>query len=77
MNTCVILGTRPEVIKMSPVIRACESQEGAGLDYYYSYNMDQAFFEQLELPDAKYNPDVGSGSGRYGEQSERMMAGMT
>ena len=29
-NTCIILGTRPEIIKMSPVVRACERQ-GAGL----------------------------------------------
>jgi hypothetical protein len=32
--------------------------------------MDRAFFEQLELPDAKYNLDVGSGSGRH-EGAER------
>ena len=26
---CVIIGTRPEIIKMSPVMRACEGQEGS------------------------------------------------
>jgi len=26
---CIILGTRPEIIKMSPVVRACERQEGS------------------------------------------------
>ena len=74
---CIILGTRPEVIKMSPVVRACE---GSGTEYFmihtgqhYSYNMDRVFFEQLELPDAKYNLDVGSGSGRHGEQTGRML----
>jgi len=47
----IILGTRPEIIKMSPVIRECEKR---GLDYFilhtgqhYSYNMDRVFFEQL------------------------------
>jgi len=30
---------------------------------HYSYGMDRVFFEQLELPDARYNLDVGSGSG--------------
>ena len=46
---CIILGTRPEIIKMSPVIRACERSV---LDHFilhtgqhYSYNMDRAFFE--------------------------------
>lgn len=63
---CIILGTRPEIIKMSPIIRACEAQD---IDYFilhtgqhYSYEMDQTFFEELELPAAKYNLDVGSGS---------------
>ncbi|NIA12102.1 MAG: hypothetical protein GWP10_20870, partial [Nitrospiraceae bacterium] len=23
-KTCIIIGTRPEIIKMSPVVRACE-----------------------------------------------------
>jgi len=34
------------------------------------------FFEQLGLPDARYNLDVGSGSGRHGEQTGRMLAGI-
>jgi len=76
MKTCIILGTRPEIIKMSPVVRACERW---GLEWFmvhtgqhYSYGMDRVFFEQLELPDARYNLDVGSGSGRHGEQTGRM-----
>jgi UDP-N-acetylglucosamine 2-epimerase (non-hydrolysing) len=56
---------------MSPVIRACEQQTfrksltkngAADQDYFilhtgqhYSYTMDRVFFEQLELPHAKYN----------------------
>jgi len=74
----IILGTRPEIIKMSPVIRACER---LNLDYFilhtgqhYSYNMDRVFFEQLELAEAKYNLDVGSG--RHGEQTGRILAGV-
>ena len=85
---CVIIGTRPEIIKMSPVVRACERR---GADYFaihtgqhYSYGMDRVFFEQLGLPDAKYNLDVGSGSGRYEEgiveilidETTRLMNGM-
>jgi len=77
---CIIIGTRPEIIKMSPVVRVCERR---GLDWFmihtgqhYSYNMDRAFFEQLKLPDARYNLDVGSGSGGHGEQTGRMLAGI-
>ena len=78
MKICIVLGTRPEIIKMSPVIRECER---LGLDYFilhsgqhYSYNMDRVFFEQLELPSAAYNLDVGSGS--HAEQTGRMLIGI-
>ena len=63
---------------MSPIIRECEQRN---LDYFvlhtgqhYSYNMDRVFFEQLELPDAKYNLDIGSGS--HAEQTGKMLIGI-
>lgn len=78
MKISIVLGTRPEIIKMSPIIRECER---LGLDYFilhtgqhYSYNMDRVFFEQLELPGARYNLDVGSGS--HAEQTGRMLIGI-
>ncbi len=78
MKIAIILGTRPEIIKMSPIIRECEKQ---AIDYYilhsgqhYSYDMDRIFFEQLKLPEAKYNLDVGSG--KHGEQTAKMLAGI-
>jgi UDP-N-acetylglucosamine 2-epimerase (non-hydrolysing) len=74
----IVLGTRPEIIKMSPVIRECKR---LGLDYFilhtgqhYSYNMDRVFFEQLELPEANYNLDVGSGS--HAEQTGKIITGV-
>jgi len=78
---CVIIGTRPEIIKMSPVVRACERQEGSDwfvlhTGQHYSYGMDRVFFEQPGLPDARCNLDCGSGSGRHGEQTGRMMVGI-
>lgn len=66
MRIAAVLGTRPEIIKMSPVIRELVHKH---LDYFiihtgqhYSYNMDKVFFEQLKLPEPKYNLEVGSGS---------------
>ncbi|WP_332882034.1 non-hydrolyzing UDP-N-acetylglucosamine 2-epimerase [Methanosarcina horonobensis] len=60
------------------MIRECEKQ---GIEYYilhtgqhYSYEMDKIFFEQLKLPQAKYNLDVGSG--KHGEQTAKMLAGI-
>ncbi|HII00891.1 TPA: UDP-N-acetylglucosamine 2-epimerase (non-hydrolyzing) [Methanosarcinaceae archaeon] len=78
MKVAIILGTRPEIIKMSPIIRECDKQ---GIDFYilhtgqhYSYDMDRIFFEQLKLPSAKYNLDVGSG--KHGAQTAKMLAGI-
>ena len=74
----IILGTRPEIIKMSPIIRECERRN---LDYFilhtgqhYSYEMDRAFFEDLNLPEPKYNLDVGSGT--HGEQTAKILTGI-
>jgi UDP-N-acetylglucosamine 2-epimerase (non-hydrolysing) len=78
MSTAIILGTRPEIIKMSPVIREFERRI---MEYFilhtgqhYSYNMDRVFFEQLKLPEAKYNLEAGSGP--HGEQTGKMLAGI-
>jgi UDP-N-acetylglucosamine 2-epimerase (non-hydrolysing) len=74
----VVLGTRPEIIKMSPIIRECDASK---LDYFilhsgqhYSYDMDAIFFEELCLPKAKYRLDIGSGP--HGQQTGRMLAGI-
>ena len=78
MKIAVILGTRPEIIKMFPLIRELENQ---GLDYFilhtgqhYSYNMDRVFFEQLNLPNPKYNLEVGSGT--HAEETGKMLIGI-
>ena len=77
---CIIIGTRPEVVKMSPLVRACERR---GADCFRihtgqdrSRDVGRVFFEQLGLPDARYNLDVGSGSGRHGEQTGKMLSGI-
>ncbi|NJD52071.1 MAG: UDP-N-acetylglucosamine 2-epimerase (non-hydrolyzing) [Candidatus Methanoperedens sp.] len=74
----IILGTRPEIIKMSPVIRELQKQDTDHFilhtGQHYSYNMDRVFFEQLNLPEAKYNLDAGSGM--HGEQTGKMLAGI-
>jgi len=55
----VIVGTRPEIVKMAPIIRALKKR---ALPYvfvhcgqHYDYNMSQQFIEELELP----KPDYG------------------
>jgi UDP-N-acetylglucosamine 2-epimerase (non-hydrolysing) len=73
-----IIGTRPEIIKMSPVLRACSE---AGLEFsvlhtgqHYSYAMDKIFFEQLNLAFPTYNLDVGSGT--HGTQTAAILVGV-
>lgn len=74
----IVLGTRPEIIKMSPIIRSCQKR---GVDFFvlhtgqhYSYEMDRVFFEELGLPAPDYNLDVGSGS--HAEQTGLIMTGI-
>jgi UDP-N-acetylglucosamine 2-epimerase (non-hydrolysing) len=62
----VVTGTRPEIIKMAPVIRALEK---AKMPYvfvhcgqHYDYNMAQQFIENLELPAPNYNLKIKSTS---------------
>ena len=78
MKIAIVLGTRPEIIKCSPIIRECQR---LNLNYFilhtgqhYSYNMDKVFFDQLRLPQPKYNLDVGSGT--HGKQTGEMIIGI-
>jgi len=66
----VVLGTRPEIVKMAPVIKELEKRD---MDYFvvhtgqhYSYNLDKVFFENFKLENPKYNLEVGSGT--HGKQ---------
>jgi len=65
----IVVGTRPEIIKMAPVVRACQK---LGVPFqllhtgqHYSFEMDGVFFEQLGLPRPHHNLEVGSGSQAY------------
>lgn len=77
MKIAIVLGTRPEIIKMAPVVRECQKRN---LEFFvlhtgqhYSYSMDKVFFEELELPGAKHNLEVGSGS--HAVQTGKILAG--
>jgi UDP-N-acetylglucosamine 2-epimerase (non-hydrolysing) len=75
MKIAIVLGTRPEIIKMAPFIRLLENRN---IDYFvihsnqhYSTNMDAVFFEELHLPRPDYN--LGIGSADHGNQTGRML----
>jgi UDP-N-acetylglucosamine 2-epimerase (non-hydrolysing) len=78
MHIAFVLGTRPEIIKLSSLISACIRD---GVRYtlihtnqHYAAAMDRLFFEELGLPRAHFN--LGVGSGPAGLQLARMMMGI-
>ena len=77
MKVAIIFGTRPEIIKMSPVIKECQAR---GIDYFlvhsgqhYSYELDKIFFEELEIKGKIYNLEVGSGT--HGKMTAKIIEG--
>jgi UDP-N-acetylglucosamine 2-epimerase (non-hydrolysing) len=74
----VVVGTRPEIIKMAPIIRALRKSKMPSTfvhcGQHYDYNMSQQFIENLELP----SPDYGYKLKAYsqGTQTARIMTHM-
>lgn len=78
MKVAIVLGTRPEIIKLSSIIRFLEKENR---DYYiihtnqhYSTELDKIFFDEMALPMPKYNLHVGSGT--QAEQLGKMFKGI-
>lgn len=73
-----VLGTRPEIIKLAPVIKECQRRNVSTYvihtGQHYSESLDDVFFRQLELdpPDA----NLGVGSGSHGKQTGEMVPGI-
>ena len=72
-----VAGTRPEVIKLAPILRAMDAR---GTDYlfitsgqHYDYELLTVFLKELELREPDDNLRVGSGS--HAEQVARMLVG--
>jgi UDP-N-acetylglucosamine 2-epimerase (non-hydrolysing) len=74
----VVVGTRPEIVKMAPIIRALKKHEVpftfVHCGQHYDYNMSQQFIEELELPLPDYGFKVKAASA--GLQTARMIAQM-
>ena len=78
MKIAVVLGTRPEIIKMAPIIDEIIKRE---IDLtilhtgqHYDEEMSDNFFRDLEIPAPDYNIHVGSGS--HAKQTALMMEGI-
>ena len=78
MKIATVLGTRPEIIKMAPIIDEISKR---GIDQiilhtgqHYDKEMSDNFFRDLEIPAPDYNIQVGSGT--HGRQTGLMMKGI-
>ena len=78
MKIAIVVGTRPEIIKMAPVVRACVARKVPHLLVHtgqrYSFELDGVFFEELGLPPPRHNLAIGSGTSAY--QIAAVMAGL-
>lgn len=77
---CVVVGTRPSIVKMSPIIKELGRRN---MSYFvihagqhYSYNMDKKFFKDLELPEPDYRIDCIKECKLHGEQTAEMLKGI-
>ncbi len=78
MKIAVILGTRPEIIKMAPVIDKIKENDSECIiihtGQHYDKEMSKQFFEDLKLPLPDYN--IGVGSDTPVSQTSKMMEGL-
>ena len=75
MDILIVVGTRPEVIKMAPVVRALQKHGQAFIfvhsGQHYDYNLSLQFIEELGLPEPDYSLKVRERS--PAAQTGRMM----
>jgi UDP-GlcNAc3NAcA epimerase len=78
MKVVSIVGARPQFIKLAPLAAEIASRSGGRIRHFvvhtgqhYDANMSDVFFDDLHLPDADFNLEVGSGS--HGRQTGQML----
>lgn len=77
---CLIVGTRPGIIKFSPLIRELDKRAVnffvIHTSQHYSYFMDRVFFKDLDLAEPKYRLRGVSRCKLHGEQTATMLKGI-
>jgi UDP-N-acetylglucosamine 2-epimerase (non-hydrolysing) len=75
MKIATVLGTRPEIIKMAPVLDEMERLDIDNIlihtGQHYDHEMSQQFFQDLKIKQPDYN--IGVGSNSHGKQTAIMM----
>ena len=66
MKFCIIVGTRPQIIKTQPLIHELKSQRKSftliHTGQHYDYEMSRAFFKELKISKPDYNLGISKGS---------------
>ena len=66
MKACLIVGTRPQIIKSQPIINEFKKRRiklfVIHTGQHYDYKMSKSFFDELEIPNPDYNLGVSKGS---------------
>ncbi len=78
LKVIIVVGTRPEIIKMAPIIKECE---GRNIEHFvlhtgqhFSTNMSEQFFEDLDIHTPDENLNIGSGT--HSEQTAKALIGI-
>ena len=75
MKIAIILGTRPEIIKLAPVINDLERRNSdffiIHTGQHYDYSMDKIFFKELAIKSNIINLNIGSGT--HGKTTGKML----
>lgn len=78
MKLAIVIGTRPELIKMAPVMRELKRQHipftFIHSNQHYSKNLDQNIINNLSLPNVDFHLNVGSGTHAF--QTGKIMMGV-
>jgi len=79
MHVIVVVGARPNFVKIAPVMEAFKKRHGLSVTLvhtgqHYDDAMSSAFFKDLAMPE----PDIylGVGSGGHGEQTGKVLAAL-
>jgi UDP-GlcNAc3NAcA epimerase len=82
LNLAIVVGARPNFIKIAPIMKAIEKHNACSASrriepllvhtgQHYDFQMSQVFFQELAIPEPDIHLAIGSGT--HGEQTGRAM----